>query len=119
MSVCFQKYSKTKCQRASPEASKQDINISRGEFYHQSHSGDMVTQKDTERVNQSSSNGEMLSQHQNKFSIVEQSFWWFGNYNTLKNLSWQFEQAKFQLNKLEQEVLLNAVKAYYSLGYVF
>ena len=43
----------------------------------------------------------------------------FGNYNTLQKSKLQLEYAKFELNKLEQEVLLSAAEAYYSLGYNF
>ena len=122
LSDAFKNNSKLNAQRASLEASKQDINISRGEFLPSiTLSGDMATQKDTERVNQSGVPlRDVESTPETNSVIVEQKvFDGFGNYNNLKKSKLQFEQAKFQLNKLEQEVLLNAAKAYYSLGYSF
>ena len=55
---------------------------------------------------------------ENRSVLIEQQiFSGFSNYNNLKNQKLEYEFAKFELNKLEQEVILNAAKAYYNLGY--
>ena len=52
--------------------------------------------------------------------VVEQKiFDGFENYNNLKKSKLKLEYAKLELNKLEQDILLNAAKAYYNLGYNF
>jgi len=122
LSDAFKNNSRLNAERASLEASKQDVNISRGEFLPSiTLSGDMATQKDTNRINQS---GAVLqdteSKPETRSILVEQKiFDGFSNYNTLQKSKLQLEYAKFELNKLEQEVLLNAAKAYYNLGYNF
>ena len=122
LSEAFKNNSKLNAERASLEASKQDVNISRGEFLPSiTLSGDMATQKDTNRKNQSGASlQDTEATPETRSVLVEQKiFDGFGNYNTLKKSKLELEYAKFELNKLEQEVLLNAAKAYYSLGYNF
>ncbi len=122
LSDAFKNNSKLNAQRASFEASKQDVNISRGEFLPSvTLSGDSATQNNTDRTNQS---GEKLidtdSTPKSQSVLIEQKvFDGFGNYNNLKKSKLKLEYAKSELNKLEQEVLLNAAKAYYNLGYNF
>ena len=41
------------------------------------------------------------------------------NYNNLKKSQLELEYAKYELTKLEQEVILSAATAYYNLGYNF
>ena len=122
LSDAFKNNSKLNAQRASLKASKQDVNISRGEFLPSiTLSGDTATQKDTERVNQLGTGlQDTESRPETKSLLVEQKiFDGFSNYNTLKKSKLKLEHAKFELNKLEQKILLDAAKAYYSLGYNF
>ncbi len=122
LSDAFKNNSKINAERASLEASKQDINISRGEFLPSiTLSGDRATQQDTSRTNLA---GESLqdtnSTPESRSVLVEQKiFQGFNNYNNLKKSKLKFEQAKLELNKLEQEILLSAAQAYYNLGYNF
>ena len=54
LSDAFKNNSKLNAERSSLEASKQNVNISRGEFLPSvTLSGDLATQKDTNRINQS------------------------------------------------------------------
>ncbi len=122
LSDAFKNNSKLNAERASLEASKQEVNISRGEFLPSiTLSGDKATQKDTDRTNLSGiSLQDTNSKPESRSVLVEQKiFEGFGNYNNLKKSKLKLEYAKFELNKLEQEVLLTAADAYYNLGYNF
>ena len=122
LSDAFKNNSKLNAQRANINASEQDINISRGDFLPSiTLSGDKATQKDTDRSDLSGTS--LLDTHstpETRSVLVEQKiFDGFGNYNSLKKSKLKLEHAKFQLNKLEQEILFSAAEAYYSLGYYF
>ena len=122
LSDAFKNNAKLNAERASLNAAKQDVNISRGEFLPSvTISGDAATQKDTNRVNKSGTSlQDTHSSPESHSVLVEQKiFDGFGNYNTLKKSKLELDYAKFELDKLEQEVILNAAKAYYSLGYNF
>ena len=122
LSDAFKNNSKLNAQRASLNASKQEVNISRGEFLPSvTLSGDKATQKDVDRKNLSGTPlQDTHSTPESRSVLVEQKiFDGFGNYNNLKKSKLKLEQAKFELNKLEQEVLLSAAEAYYNLGYNF
>ena len=120
LSKAFENNSKLNAQRASLEAEKQDVNISRGDFLPSvTLSGDAASQKDTNRINQSGSSLQdtNLTPENRSVLIEQQIFSGFSNYNNLKKSKLEYESAKFKLNKLEQEVILSAAKAYYNLGY--
>ena len=120
LSKAFENNSKLNAQRASLEAEKQDVNISKGDFLPSvTLSGDAGSQKDTNRKNQSGSSlQDTNSTPENRSVLIEQQiFSGFSNYNNLKKSKLEYEFAKFELNKLEQEVILSAAKAYYNLGY--
>ena len=122
LSDAFKNNSKINAQRASFNASKQDVNISRSEFLPSiTLSGDKATQQDTKRKNLSGTSLKDTNATPETRSItVEQKiFDGFGNYNNLKKSKLQLEYARFELNRLEQEVLLSAAQAYYNLGYNF
>ena len=122
LSDAFKNNSKLNAERASLKASKEDVNISRGEFLPSvTLSGDASSQQNTNRVNQS---GEELVDTdltpKSRSVLVEQKiFDGFGNYNNLKKSKLELEYSKLKLDNLEQEVLLSAAKAYYTLGYNF
>ncbi len=122
LSDAFKNNSKLNAERASLNAEKQDVNISIGEFLPSvTLSGDAATQKDTNRKNQSGASlQDTESTPENRSVLIEQKiFDGFSNYNNLAKSKLEFEYAKFKLNKLEQEVILSAAKAYYNLGYNF
>ena len=122
LSDAFKNNSKLNAERASLEASKQDVNISKGEFLPSiTLSGDIASQEDSNRTSQSGGKlADINSTPESKSILVEQKiFDGFGNYNTLQKSKLELEYAKFELIKLEQEVLLSAAKAYYNLGYSF
>ena len=122
LSDAFKNNSKLNAERASLNAAKQDVNISRGEFLPSvTISGNISSQEDTNRTNQS---GETLvntnSTPETRSVLVEQKiFSGFSNYNNLKKSQLELEYAKYELTKLEQEVILSAATAYYNLGYNF
>ncbi len=122
LSDAFKNNSRLNAERASLGASKEDVNISRGEFLPSiTLSGDIASQEDSKRTNQTGTKlADVNSSPESKSILVEQKiFDGFTNYNTLQKSKLELEYAKFKLNKLEQEVLLNAAKAYYNLGYNF
>ena len=122
LSKAFENNSKLNAERASLDAEKQDVNISRGDFLPSvTLSGDAASQKNTNRKNQSGSSlQDTSSAPENRSVLIEQQiFSGFSNYNNLKKSKLEYEFAKFELNKLEQEVILSAATAYYNLGYYF
>ena len=122
LNEAFKNNSKLNAQRASLNASKQDVNISMGEFLPSiTLSGDKATQKNTDMTNLSGSPlSDTNSTPETRSVVVEQKiFDGFENYNNLKKSKLKLEYAKLELNKLEQDILLNAAKAYYNLGYNF
>ena len=122
LSNAFKNNSKLNAERASLNSTKQNLNISRGEFLPSvTVSGNISSQEDTGRTNQS---GEALadlnSTPETRSVLVEQKiFSGFSNYNNLKKSQLELEYAKYELTKLEQEVILSAATAYYNLGYNF
>ena len=122
LSNAFKNNSKLNAERASLNAAKQNVNISRGEFLPSvTVSGNISSQEDSNRTNQS---GEPLvdlnSTPETRSVLVEQKiFSGFTNYNNLKKSQLELEYAKYELTKLEQEVILSAATAYYNLGYNF
>ena len=122
LSDAFKNNSKLNAQRASLNASKQDVNISRGDFLPSiTLSGDKATQKDTDRKDLTGTSlKDTHSTPESRSVLIEQKiFDGFGNYNNLKKSILKLEYAKFELNKIEQEILLSAAEAYYNLGYNF
>tara|TARA_B100000579_G_scaffold433348_1_gene451929 strand:- start:776 stop:2062 length:1287 start_codon:yes stop_codon:yes gene_type:complete len=122
LSDAFKNNTKLNAERASLNASRQDVNISRGDFLPSiTLSGDKATQKNTNRTNtQGTSLLDSSATPETRSVLVEQKiFGGFGNYNNLKRSKLKLEYAKLELNKLEQEILLNAAEAYYNLGYNF
>ena len=120
LSNAFENNSKLNAQRASLNASKQEVNISRSDFFPSiTLSGDKATQKDSDRTNLSGTSlSDTHSTPESRSVLVEQKiFDGFSNYNNLKRSKLELEYAKLELNKLEQEILLSAAKAYYNLGY--
>ena len=122
LSEAFKNNSKLNAERASLNAAKQDVNVSRGEFLPSiTLSGDIASQEDTARTNQSGESlADINSTPESGSVLIEQKiFDGFSNYNNLKKSQLKLEYAKFELNKLEQEVILSAARAYYNLGYNF
>ena len=122
LSDAFKNNTKLNAERASLNASRQDVNISRGDFLPSiTLSGHKATQKNTNRTNtQGTSLLDSSATPETRSVLVEQKiFGGFGNYNNLKRSKLKLEYAKLELNKLEQEILLNAAEAYYNLGYNF
>ena len=87
LSDAFKNNSRLNAERASLEASKQDVNISRGEFLPSiTLSGDIASQEDSKRTNQTGTKlGDTSSTPESKSILVEQKiFDGFTNYNTLE-----------------------------------
>ena len=99
LSDAFKNNSKLNAERASLNATKQDLNISRGEFLPSvTISGNISSQEDTNRINQS---GEKLaninSTPENRSVLIEQKiFSGFSNYNNLKKSHSHFYKIRFR-----------------------
>ena len=122
LSEAFKNNSKLNAERASLKATKQGVNISRGEFLPSvTISGNVSSQEDTGRTNQSGESlADLNSTPETRSVLIEQKiFSGFSNYNNLKKSQLELEYAKYELIKLEQEVILSAATAYYNLGYNF
>jgi outer membrane protein len=120
LSGAFKNNSKLNAERESLNASKQDVNISIGEFLPSiTLSGDMATQKDVDRINKSGASlQDTHAEPKSQSVVIEQKiFDGFTNYNDVKKAKLELRYAQIKLNKLEQEVLLDAAKAYYGLAY--
>ena len=120
LSEAFKNNAKLNAERASLSASKQDVNISRGDFLPSiTLSGNKATQQDSKRTNLGGDTlSDVNSTPKTRSVLIEQKiFEGFGNYNNLKKSKLKVEYAKLELNKLEQEVLLKAAEVYYDLGY--
>ena len=120
LSDAFKNNSKINAERASLNAAKQDINISRGNFLPSvTLSGDMASQEDSGRTNQSGSSlTDTSSTPESQSVVVEQKiFDGFTNFNDLKKSKLEYNYAEIKLNQLEQQVILDAAKAFYGLGY--
>ena len=122
LSDAFKNNSKLNAERASLNATKQDVNISRGEFLPSvTISGNISSQEDSNRTNQSGEKlADLNSTPETRSVLVEKKiFSGFSNYNNLKKSQLELEYAKYELTQLEQEVILSAARAYYNLGYNF
>ena len=122
LSDAFENNSKLNAERASYKASRQDVNISKGEFLPSvTLSGDLASQENSKRTDQTGTKlADSSSSPETQSILIEQKiFDGFGNYNSLKKSQLELRHAKFKLDKLEQEILLDAANAYYSLGYSF
>ena len=122
LSEAFKNNSKLNAERASLKATKQGVNISRGEFLPSvTISGNISSQEDTGRTNQSGESlSDLNSTPETRSVLIEQKiFSGFTNYNNLKKSELELEYAKYELTKLEQEVILSAATAYYNLGFNF
>ena len=122
LSEAFKNNSKLNAERASLKATKQGVNISRGEFLPSvTISGNISSQEDTGRTNQSGETlADLNSTPETRSVLIEQNiFSGFTNYNNLKKSELELEYAKYELTKLEQEVILSAATAYYNLGFNF
>ena len=120
LSEAFKNNSKLNAERASLKATKQGVNISRGEFLPSvTISGNISSQEDTGRTNQSGETlADLNSTPETRSVLIEQKiFSGFSNYNNLKKSQLELEYAKYELTKLEQEVILSAATAYYNLGF--
>ena len=88
LSEAFKNNSKLNAERASLNAAKQDVNVSRGEFLPSiTLSGDIASQEDTARTNQSGESlADINSTPESGSVLIEQKiFDGFSNYNNLKN----------------------------------
>ena len=120
LSDAFKNNSRINAERANLNASKQDLNISKGEFLPSiTLSGDMATQKDSERTNYSGGSlQDTRAEPKSQSLLVEQKiFDGFTNFNDVRKAKLELKYSEIKLDKLEQQVLLEAAIAYYSLGY--
>ena len=111
---------KLNAERENLKAIKENINISRSEFFpNLSLSGSIDSTKSNNRENQS---GASLPDTNNTketttVSVDQKVFQGFHGYNSLKKSQLEVKKADFKLKELEQETILKASKAYLDLIY--
>ena len=116
----FDNNPKLNAERENVKAIKENINISKSEFLPSiSIVGNIDRTQNTNRTNQSGSAlGDNSKDTESKsISIDQKVFQGFQGYNSLKKSQLEVDQAKFRLKNTEQEILLNAISAYYDLMY--
>ena len=116
----FDNNPKLNAERENVKAIKENINISKSEFLPSiSILGNIDSTQNTNRTNQSGSAlGDNSKDTESKsISIDQKVFQGFQGYNSLKKSQLEVDQAKFRLKNTEQEILLNAISAYYDLMY--
>ena len=114
----FKNNPKLNSERENLKAIKQNINISRSEFLpNLTISGSQTSTESSNRINQSGSdlNDINLNTEQKKISVDQKIFQGFSGYNSLKKSQLEYQRATFQLRKIEQEIILDSIKAYYDL----
>ena len=107
---------KLNAERKNQKSIKQNINISRSEFLPSiSLSGDQNSSKSTNRTNQSGSSlsDTNLDTETKTVSVDQKIFQGFKGYNSLKKSELEVQQAKFKLQQVEQQTILDTVSAYF------
>ncbi len=114
----FKNNPKLNSERENLKAIKQNINISRSEFLpNLTISGSQTSTETSSRTNQSGTelSDTSTNTEQKKISIDQKLFQGFSGYNSLKKSQLEYERANFQLRKVEQEIILDSITAYYDL----
>ena len=111
---------KLNAERENLKSIKENVNISRSEFLpNVTVTGTQDSKHSTKRTDQSGSNLSDISRNTSKKSIsVDQKiFKGFEGYNSMKKSRLEVEQANYKLKKIEQEIILDSVTAYFDLIY--
>ena len=114
----FKNNPKLNAERKNYDSIKQNVNISRSEYLPSlTITG---TQSSTESFNRTDNSGSKLNDinlntETKSISIDQKIFQGFKGYNNLKKSQIEVEKASFELKKVEQEILLNSLSAFYDL----
>ena len=111
---------KLNAERENLKSIKENVNISRSEFLpNVTVTGTQDSKHSTKRTDQSGSDLSDISRNTSKKSIsVDQKiFKGFEGYNSMKKSRLEVEQANYKLKKIEQEIILDSVTAYFDLIY--
>jgi len=114
----FKNNLKLNAERENLKAIKQNIGISRSEFFPSlTLSKDQTDIQSKNRTNQSGSilNDNNINTNKNSISVDQKIFQGFQGYNSFKKSKLEVEKAHLQLKNTEQETILKSVKAYYDL----
>ena len=111
---------KLNAERESLKATKQNINISKSDFFPSlSVSGSIDSVQSTNKKNHSGTNlSDSSSNKETKKLLLEQKiFQGFQGYNTLKKSELEFSRANFLLKNMQQKTILDAASVYFDLNY--
>jgi len=111
---------KLKAERENLKSIKENINISRSEFFPSvTVTGTQDSKHSTKRTNQSGSNLSDISRNtsEQSISVDQKIFQGFEGYNSIKKSKLEVDQANYKLKKIEQEIILESITAYYDLIY--
>ena len=114
LSDAFTNNSKLNAERANLDAIKEELNISKGEFLPSiTLSGDMATQKDTDRTNYSGTSLEDTRGEPSSRSVVieQKIFDGFTNYNDVKKSQLELEYSKIKIKKIRTKCIIRCCKS--------
>ena len=111
---------KLNAERENLKATKENVNISIGEFFPTiSVSGDITSTQSSKRTNQLGDR--MVDTSSNKetktISVDQKIFKGFQNYNSLRKSELELKKGTFKLTRVKQEVILSTASAYYDYIY--
>ena len=111
---------KLNAERQKLKSVKEKINISISEFLPSvTLSGDISSTQSTNRTNQLGENlpDSNTDTETKKFSVEQKIFQGFSGLNSLKKSRLEFEKSNFELKQKEQDIIIDASKAYLDLIY--
>ena len=116
----YDKNPKLNAERQKLKAVKEKINISMSEFLPSiTLSGDISSTQSKNRTNKlgESLSDSSINTETKTFSVDQKIFQGFSGLNSVKKSRLEFEKTKFELKKKEQEVIIDAARAYLDLIY--
>ncbi len=118
----FKNNPKLKAERENLNAVKENINISRSDFFPSvTITGTLDSTESIDRTDHSGSNLPDINNNTatKSVSVEQKIFQGFEGYNSLKKSKLEVEQANFKLKNVEQEIILKSIIAYYDLVYKY
>ncbi len=118
LNSALDKNPKLNSERANLNAVKQNINISRSEFFPNiTLEGTQTSTTSTNRTNTdgSSLTDTNLDTESKSISIDQKIFQGLQGYNSMKKSKLEVKKAEFQLKKTQQEIILNTAEVYFDL----
>ena len=120
LSIAYKKNPELNAERENINASKQDLNISKSEFLPSvTLSGTKKSQETSKLTNQDGSSARIgdVNPETKSIKVEQKIFQGFSGLNSLKKSRLEFEKSNFELKQKEQDIIIDASKAYLDLIY--